>query len=74
MSIISKISSSQLISATVTKQEVLSIKDMKIGDSLTPNSVETSLNLIKLLSFWQNKGEQSKDFKSQRWERLIFDL
>ena len=53
MSIKSKISLSQLISATVTKQEVLSINDMKFGDSLTPSSVVTSLKLIKLLPFWQ---------------------
>ena len=48
-----KISLSELISAKVTKQEVLPIKDMKFGDSLTPNSVRTSLNLIKLLPFRQ---------------------
>ena len=62
MSIKSKISLSQLISATVTKQEVLSINDMKFGDSLTPSSVVTSLKLIKLLPFWQYvsvKGEKT---------------
>ena len=62
MSIKSKISLSQLISATVTKQEMLSIIDLKFGDSLTPSSVVTSLKLIKLLPFWRQyvsvKGEK----------------
>ena len=51
MSIKGKISLSQLISATVTKQEMLSINDLKFGDSLTPSSVVTSLKLIKLRPF-----------------------
>ena len=60
MSIKGKISLSQLISVTVTKEEMLSINDLKFGDSLTPSSVVTSLKLIKLLPFWQYvsvKGE-----------------
>ena len=62
MSIKGKISLSQLISATVTKQEMPSINDLKFGDSLTPSNVVTSLKLIKLLPFWRQyvrvKGEK----------------